>query len=448
MEITSPTSGPEFFIETPHDGPSRWRPHQESLRVGMLVHVTDDLVLFERECKAASLSWPNDDAIDDDDIPRATTQLGKSGRVLEVDMDEKLALLGNAVGYVPLAALKEFGGQASPWLSHLEQHGYVVLKKIATSEEVALARQMIWDTFEERFDVLRDDVSTWTKLGGGSGPGIFTGWGLAQSQGPWFIRSLERAKEAFTQIWGTNDLIASMDALMVWKPWWAYPEKLPTWANPWYPQTEGLHLDQNPYRKPNLDCIQGMMPLYDVTETVGGLEVVPGSHRPDAKKELKKFFTRFSSNPWGGEDFCAFEEYCDKSAHVPLNTPGQLLVAEAGDLILWDSRTVHGGVVGNGSPEVAESSSPRLARLTVNFCMTPKSWASDEDLAFRKQCFEIGRCLNHCPHKPNRTMHAGLSALAWPPGFVPDEKQRRLIPFDMPHACEQTRSAHKRCDIM
>jgi hypothetical protein len=397
--------------------------------MGMRVHVTDDIVRFERECKAVSLSWPHDDACDGL-VPRTTTQLGKSGVVLEIDVHEMIVLLGDDVGCVPLAALKEFEGQASPWLSHLEQHGYVVLKNIATSEEVATARRLIWDTFEERFDVRRDDISTWSKLGGVTVPGICTEFGLAQSQGPWFIRGRQRAKEVFAQIWGTDDLIVSMDAMMVWKPWWAHPENMPTWANPWYPQTEGLHLDQNPYRKPDLDCIQGMMPLYDVSEVVGGLEVVPGSHRPEAKEELKKFFKSFSKNPWGGEDFCAFEDYCDKSTHVPLNTPGRLLVAEAGDLILWDSRTVHGGVVGKGpSSQASESSSPCLARLTVNFCMTPKRWACADDLAFRKESFEVGRCLNHCPHKPNRTMHAGA---ACPPNFVPDEDQRSLIPLDSP----------------
>merc|ERR1712093_296828 len=105
---------------------------------------------------------------------------------------------------------------------------------------------------------------------------------------------------------------------------------------------------------------------------VGGLQVVPDSHRPDAKQELKKFFKCLSANPWRGGDFCDFERYCKKSTHVPLNTPGRLVLAEAGDLILWDSRTVHGGIVGTGClADFARGSIPHLARLSVNFCMTP-----------------------------------------------------------------------------
>jgi len=43
-----------------------------------------------------------------------------------------------------------------------------------------------------------------------------------------------------------------MDAVVIWRPWWAAPE-----GERWMPRTEGLHLDQNPFSKPQKDCIQG-----------------------------------------------------------------------------------------------------------------------------------------------------------------------------------------------
>jgi hypothetical protein len=433
MEIDSalPISGPHFFLEAT-DGSACLRPHLESLHVGMPVHVTDDPHVLEGECRAL-LSWPNDD----DDAPRITTQLGKSGNVMEVDMSSKLVLVSNSVGWLPICALTEFERQAPPWLSHLEQHGFVVLKKIAMPEEVEAARRMIWDTFEEKFDVQRDKVSTWTKLGGVNSPGIYTSEGVIQSRGPWFIRGLRRAKDAFSQIWGTDNLITSMDAVMVWKPWWAHPEKMPLWANPWYPATEWLHLDQNPYKMPELDCVQGMMPLYDVTEEVGGLEVVPGSHRIEAKEELKRSFGR---DPWDGSNWCPFTDAIDESAHVPLNTPGRLLLAEAGDLILWDSRTVHGGVVGRGCPpELEDGNNAHLARLSINFCMTPMARATAEVLKFRKKAFLEGICLNHCPHKPDMDMHAGSANPGYQSRFELNDDQRALIPWELPNTAAAER---------
>merc|ERR1719390_131282 len=119
-----------------------------------------------------------------------------------------------------------------------------------------------------------------------------------------------------------------MDTVIAWRPW--HVEKS------WRPQTEGLHLDQNPFTKPQLDCVQGMMPLMDVTEATGGLEVVPGSHNAAAKAAYKEMYP----------DMARRGDWCPLDQDDPLQGQGVLLVASAGDLILWDSRTVHGGVVG------------------------------------------------------------------------------------------------------
>jgi len=71
-----------------------------------------------------------------------------------------------------------------------------------------------------------------------------------------------------------------MDAVVAWRPWDA---KHPSWR----PQTEGLHVDQNPFDKPDFCCVQGMVPLYDATAATGGLEVVPGTHLPKAQATIR-----------------------------------------------------------------------------------------------------------------------------------------------------------------
>jgi len=81
-----------------------------------------------------------------------------------------------------------------------------------------------------------------------------------------------------------------------------------------------------------------------------------------------------------------------------------LLSARAGDLILWDSRTVHGGKVGKGR-ELAlgtgsETSLPELARLSVPVCLTPRSGANPEVLNARLDMFATGQTTNHWPHQP------------------------------------------------
>ena len=94
------------------------------------------------------------------------------------------------------------------------------------------------------------------------------------------------------------------------------------------PRTEGLHLDQSPFHKPNLETIQGMVPLLPVTLVTGGLVVVPESHLVTGvtgKKALKERYPHLKD----AGDWCPLPKQ-DVSYQHQL-----LLEAEAGDLILW-----------------------------------------------------------------------------------------------------------------
>merc|ERR1719502_1585922 len=119
-----------------------------------------------------------------------------------------------------------------------------------------------------------------------------------------------------------------------------------------------------------------MVPMYDVTPGTGGLAVVPGSHTGKNREWCKQFA--------GQGDWCP----------LPLDDPMQgterLVVASAGDLILWDARTVHGGVVGHGEDTTAEDGTPHLARLTQTVSMVPRSRASEACLKARREGFKSG----------------------------------------------------------
>ena len=52
--------------------------------------------------------------------------------------------------------------------------------------------------------------------------------------------------------------------------------------------------------------------------------------------------------------------------------------AKAGDFILWDSRVIHGGMLGQGyTIDNCPLSSGDLARLSFTISMTPKSFVKD-----------------------------------------------------------------------
>lgn len=214
-------------------------------------------------------------------------------------------------------------------------------------------------------------------------------------------------------------------------------EKFPT-----KPRTEGMHLDQNPFTKPHKDTVQGMVPLLAVTEQTGGLAVVPRTHLSQEKEALQK---RQPHLRYAG-DWCVL--HSDPSAQTSRQ---KLLLAEPGDLILWDARTVHGGVVGSGncrnhsrsygSEENAKIVCIRnwkkwqsdFARMSLTVAMTERSRASEKTLNIRRQGFECGKNFNHTPHEAGTSV--GTLRCARPPGYIPcslSPEQHMLIDGKVP----------------
>ena len=304
------------------------------------------------------------------------------------------------------------------WLSHLELHGYCVIEKVVGSDIVALATDSLWRDMEGRFGAARDDISTWSMIPNG-GAGILNQY-LPQSEGAWLIRGQESIRSIFRRIWDTDDLLVSMDSLLVWLPWWV--------NSSWKPHTEGLHIDQNPFYKPTRCCVQGMFPLTDVTSEIGGLEVVPGSHLPESHEVFKANHSHYKRFP---------SDWCPVRTLNPADPPPVLLQARAGDLILWDSRLIHGGKVGtmpccdfaNTTAQEAESS-PGLARLAVPVCMTPRAALAprlaEAVLTRREQAYVQGWTTTHWPHDPHFTFKPQPTETAYSPASLP-ARVRALI---------------------
>ena len=86
--------------------------------------------------------------------------------------------------------------------------------------------------------------------------GFYSTYGGSHSKASWFIRCNTKVRGCFSKIWNTQDLITSFDTFIGWKPWWVNPR--------WKPVVENLHVDQNPFFKKGLKCVQGMVPLKNV----------------------------------------------------------------------------------------------------------------------------------------------------------------------------------------
>lgn len=270
------------------------------------------------------------------------------------------------------------------WMNYLDLNGFCVIRSVVSTDEVLQIKQTIWNDLSTLYDAKKDDSASWHKIPT-SFCGIFSSKSITHTLGPWMIRSLETVRRVFRTIWQTDDLLVSMDSIIIWLPW----------GNPllWKkPISEGLHLDQNPFHKPNKECIQGMVPLIDVTEESGGLEVVPRSHLPASKIELKEDYPVFNNQ----DDWCVLSERDQAYSNT------RLVRANAGDLILWDSRTIHGARVGKGF-SCSKDDCDDVARMSIPVCMTPRSFATAEVLQKRQAGFLSGSTFTHWPHEADFT---------------------------------------------
>lgn len=72
---------------------------------------------------------------------------------------------------------------------------------------------------------------------------------------------------------------------------------------------------------------------------------------------------------------------------------------------MWDSRTIHGGVVGPGyeSAEDCPLSKDKFARLAFAVCMAPKSKVIDKNIFNKRlEAFTLGIGTDHWPYEFNK----------------------------------------------
>jgi len=122
------------------------------------------------------------------------------------------------------------------YLSHLDEHGYVVVAGVLPVSDVVRSRELLWDFLEEKTETWkRDDMRTWvstddddTSDGGdercfsriadrGAENGILHRGGVGQSEAAWFVRERVARSGVFQRVWdrqwdgetAVSDLVAA-----------------------------------------------------------------------------------------------------------------------------------------------------------------------------------------------------------------------------------------------
>lgn len=193
---------------------------------------------------------------------------------------------------------------------------------------------------------------------------------MAHSKSMWGIRT-SAVRRVFEHIYDTTDLITSFDG-MTCK----------------FPDGDGLVLGYHIDQTQNMThCYQSIVALTASDASTGSVAFLVGSHN---------HYTDTLSRYGGGTDEMHNEarmsrQYVELAEDDVLITRlnRQIAILRPGDMVLWDSRTVHC---------VDAATESRSIRLVAYVCMVPRGFASPRTIRRRRAAFLRGASSTHWPH--------------------------------------------------
>lgn len=221
-----------------------------------------------------------------------------------------------------------------------------------------------------------DNPKTWTakNLPVQTKINTFQTYAVAHEKFMWDARMEPGVLAAFSRLWGSEDLLASFDSLNITFPNRTDVPRKPAWE----------HIDQSPLRR-GLHCVQGIINLSPSGPEDGGLVVYPGSHALN-----DEFFdSQTDASTWDPLDRYMYDKE-QLSWFKARGIEPYKVCADVGDLILWDSRTVHYGA------EPTEKSNQ--IRTVIYAAYTPARFASEEQMRLKAEVFSRYGGTTHWPH--------------------------------------------------
>lgn len=268
--------------------------------------------------------------------------------------------------------------QSYDWRTDLVNNGYAVIKG-AIPKDRALGYQQKAKEWLKSFgnDGLDfENPETWVNenLPVQSKINTFGSYAVAHEKFMWDARMEPGVLDAFALIWGTDELLVSFDSLNITFPNRKDKSPIGAWE----------HVDQSPYRR-GLHCVQGLINLSTAGPEDGGLVVYPRSHLYHDE------FIQSQTNPneWSKKDIYLFKP-SELDWYTAKGLKPHKICADVGDLIVWDSRTIHYGA----EPEPSSNT----IRTVIYAAYSPASLASTDTLALKAEVFKKFGGTTHWPH--------------------------------------------------
>lgn len=250
----------------------------------------------------------------------------------------------------------------------LDKKGYTVVHNVVAPEICDAAIQQ----YREWLSQFRN--GSWPH----SFSGIIQGYNTGHMEVTWDMRL--RTKKVFAQLWKTEKLLTSFDAIAIGRPPEDGKEDFEIPGKNW------LHTDQIASRL-GLHAYQGALYLEEQCKDDWTFHVLEKSH-----KFLDNFYEK---HPEAAET-------AEPAGHYTLKTDDLEFYKEAGcrrivrvpvpkgGMALWDARLIHA----NARPLIGRKH-PGRWRFTNFISMTPAFWASEEDIGLHKEAYEKAMMTSH-----------------------------------------------------
>ncbi|CDK26311.1 unnamed protein product [Kuraishia capsulata CBS 1993] len=276
------------------------------------------------------------------------------------------------------AQKKVYGITHGDWRDDFVRDGYAIVRGAIPLDRALGYRKRMLD-YIQSFDnpeLDLNDRSTWVakNLPAHNKNNIYFSYCCAHEDFMWDVRLEPGVIAAFSTLWGTDELLVSFDGFNVSFPGRPDRDPAPGWP----------HVDQSPFKK-GLHCAQGIVNLSNADGPEdGSLTVVKGSH-----KLVPEFFENLDRESWEQRDFYSFSEEQYKDFLAKGCEVIKLDVAP-GDLILWDSRTIHWG----------QEPSPKsnVIRTVIYASYTPSRFATEDTIQMKAELFRRWCGSTHWAH--------------------------------------------------
>ncbi|WRT70419.1 uncharacterized protein IL334_007417 [Kwoniella shivajii] len=267
----------------------------------------------------------------------------------------------------------------------LERDGFVVIPKVISEESCKEFQESAWQWLESfPYGFKRDDRSTWTSehLPYSTTGGLYNRYSVNHEAFVWKIRTEPAIIKIFEQMWGTDDLIASFDGMNA-----SLPINSETGRTDLMPTAAWPHIDQNPRNVDRFELYQGIANLSNNGPSDGGLCVLKGSHK--VHQEYFESVGGFKLDQDAGEKENGYTYKVEEMDWFKKKGCEEIKIcAGAGDLILWDSRTVHW----NASPVGNQT------RFVTYVCYCPREHMTASELETKGKIFKDRKGTTHFPY--------------------------------------------------